>query len=224
MAATCPPWASVWPEVSGQKGSTRALPRIRKQRRVAKETRTDRRTYTPTDMLRLIRNHSHGTETRPSSAPTSTLTRAHTGADRRKVTPVQHRDAARNTEAPRSRKAWAHTEVNNTNAHLEASRVPPPGTPNPTPMHPDLRPPPPTPTQTRARAHAGIFPFKHLARSQEVTSTAAISSALTVKYFWCTPWKFAGIETQFHPLGFVWSWTMYACAGFGTEKVVCFNF
>lgn len=147
------------------------------------------------------------TETHPSSAPTITRVRAHQNLQapslsNTEIGPETNRSAQKHKGmGTRRERSKQHT-----NAHLEASRAPHPGTPNPTPMHPDLHDTHPAPS---ARADTGIFPFKHLARPQEVTSTAAISSARSLsKYFWCPPWKCTGIKTQFHSLGFIWSWAV----------------
>lgn len=161
----------------------------------------DRHTCTPTDMLRLIPTLRH---TRPAHPQSHARARAHQNLQAPSLSNTETNRSAQKHKGMGTRR---ERSKQHTNAPLEASRVPHPGTPNPTPMHPDLHdthPPPP-----RARADTGIFPFKHLARPQEVTSTAAISSARSLsKYFWCSPWKCTGTKTQFHSLGFIWSWAV----------------
>lgn len=104
-AATCPPGALVGTEISGQRAARghSPLPPIRKQRRVPRETRTDRHTRTPTDMLGLIRNHNHRRRhTRP--AHRQTPWRAPKPADGRKQShPAQptQRHTLRHPEAER---------------------------------------------------------------------------------------------------------------------------
>lgn len=98
------------------------------------------------------------TETHPSSAPTITRVRAHQNLQapslsNTEIGPETNRSAQKHKGmGTRRERSKQHT-----NAHLEASRAPHPGTPNPTPMHPDLHDTHPRPQRASGHRH---IPFQ----------------------------------------------------------------
>lgn len=190
-------------------GTTRTLHHFRNGENAHRDTHILAQMHPDRQVQTYAAPQPQTTETHPPSAPTCTsrgLTQKPTGTK----SPLSNaREISVNKQKHPEAQRHEHTqkEINAQESSLggrQASGLRP-GCPLPgTHICPhaaftnDTFCPHPPPHQT-----SSIFPFKHLARSQEVTSTTVVFlSTLAVKSFWCPPWEFAGIEHIILPFRF----------------------
>lgn len=164
---------------------------------VPTETRTGRRIVPRHTCSDLYGTTATDTQTHPSSAPTSAQAQKPTGT----ITPVQH--DRHGQEQTRSTQKHKDTDIQTKRSKQTAYKRPLGGKQCATEkdfpirifqsLYPCPLDIPPIFPNTQVSWH---IPFQTLARPQVVTLTAAnFLSMLVVQYFWCPPWKFAGIET-----------------------------